>query len=318
MVIAGIDEAGYGPVLGPLCVGVSAFDVGESSECLWKLLNRAVSNKRDPSGRKIHVADSKKVYSTSAGLSELERAVLCFGLASGWRVESLPDVLKQAAPNCCEHVLKFPWYRDRNESIYPIETKIDSLKIASNVVRRELDSAGVSVVHLSAHVIDEKRLNQMFHATNNKSSTSMTFVARHLQQLMDRFSDRGLTIWCDRQGGRTHYAYWLRQMFEDWALTIESETDGRAEYTLENRGRSVRLIFCEKGEDQCMAVALASMLAKYLREALMDRFNAYWKSLQPDLKGTAGYYTDGIRFLRDIEPTYRSLGIAREQLARSR
>lgn len=317
MVIAGIDEAGYGPVLGPLCVGVAAFEV-EDESCLWKKLHRAVSSKRDASGRTIHVADSKKVFSTSTGLAQLERSVLCFALTLGWNIDTLPALLQRAAPHCFDHVLKLPWYLDRSESTFPIQTKTDSLRIASNVVRREMESANTSIVHLSAYVIDEKRLNQLFQSTHNKSSTSMTFVARHIQQLLSRFADRQLTIWCDRQGGRTHYALWLRQMFEDWSLTIELETETRAQYMLSNRGRDVRLIFCEKGEDHCMSVALASMLAKYLREALMDRFNAYWKSLQPDLKATAGYHTDGIRFLRDIEPTIRSLGMAREELARSR
>ena len=48
--IAGIDEAGYGPLLGPLCVGVSVFHVeqwgeGEAAPNLWKLLSAGVCRK---------------------------------------------------------------------------------------------------------------------------------------------------------------------------------------------------------------------------------------------------------------------------------
>ena len=50
----------------------------------------------------------------------------------------------------------------------------------------------------------------------------------------------------------------------------------------------------------------------------MGRFNAYWQRLLPELKPTAGYYNDGLRFLQDIEPKRRELGIADEQLIRSR
>jgi ribonuclease HII len=80
----------------------------------------------------------------------------------------------------------------------------------------------------------------------------------------------------------------------------------------------VRLIFREKGETHCMSVALASMLSKYLREALMRRFNAFWRQYLPDVTPTAGYYNDGQRFLQDIDVTRRELGIPDELLIRAR
>jgi hypothetical protein len=67
-----------------------------------------------------------------------------------------------------------------------------------------------------------------------------------------------------------------------------------------------------------MAVALASMLSKYLRETLMRRFNSFWARHIPEVTPTAGYYGDGSRFLRDIEPTRRQMGIADHELIRCR
>jgi hypothetical protein len=67
-----------------------------------------------------------------------------------------------------------------------------------------------------------------------------------------------------------------------------------------------------------MSVAYASMLSKYLRESLMRRFNAYWKSQLPDLEPTAGYYNDGLRFLRDIQTKRAELGIDDGMLIRCR
>jgi hypothetical protein len=60
------------------------------------------------------------------------------------------------------------------------------------------------------------------------------------------------------------------------------------------------------------------MLSKYLREAMMKRFNAFWKRHLPEVAPTAGYYGDGTRFLSDIDTKRRELGIADEQLVRCR
>jgi ribonuclease HII len=107
-------------------------------------------------------------------------------------------------------------------------------------------------------------------------------------------------------------------MFQEWDLEVISEIDGRADYRLVRGAHVVRLIFAEKAEEQAMPVALASMLSKYLREALMHRFNRYWKIHVPDLAPTAGYYNDGERFLRDIAGKRRELGIADGDLVRCR
>jgi ribonuclease HII len=107
-------------------------------------------------------------------------------------------------------------------------------------------------------------------------------------------------------------------MFGEWSRSIVSETPGRSEYRLSRGGHSVRILFMEKAEGQCMSVAVASMLGKYLREALMSRFNAYWTKHVPLAAPTAGYYTDGMRFLRDIEPKRQEMGIGDGELIRSR
>jgi hypothetical protein len=67
-----------------------------------------------------------------------------------------------------------------------------------------------------------------------------------------------------------------------------------------------------------MPVAIASMLSKYVREALMRRFNGYWQTLLPQLVPTAGYYNDGLRFLNDIAAKRAELGIVDGDLIRCR
>ena len=97
-----------------------------------------------------------------------------------------------------------------------------------------------------------------------------------------------------------------------------SESDGFSEYRLLRNQHVVRIIWCEKAEAQCLPVAAASMLSKYLREMLMRRFNAFWKVHCPTVVPTAGYYNDGLRFLRDIQTKRSELQITDELLVRAR
>jgi hypothetical protein len=324
MIVAGVDEAGYGPLLGPLVVGCAAFEIAGVDPaavdvpCLWKRLGKYVSRNRLKSGKKIHVNDSKAVYSPSLGLKELERSVLA--LSTTWRgwCDGLDALLERLAEHAVADLPEYDWYRCGDGERFPVEQEGLPIRLFANALGPHMQQAGTTCVHMAARVVFERQFNRMVNATRNKSDALFSIAAIHLDYLLRTFASRGLLIVCDRQGGRERYGRLLRQMFEEWELEIDHETAAHSEYRLTNRGQVVRLVFCEKAEAGCMSVALASMISKYLREAFMRRFNAYWKHHLPEVKPTAGYYGDGVRFLSDIEPKRRELGIRDEDLIRCR
>ncbi|VAX40068.1 hypothetical protein MNBD_PLANCTO03-1594, partial [hydrothermal vent metagenome] len=89
LIYCGIDEAGYGPMLGPLCVGFSAFRLAQwepdaGAPDLWQVLEAAVCRKGRDARSRVAVADSKKLKlsnqsKTRHPLTHLERGVLAFG-----------------------------------------------------------------------------------------------------------------------------------------------------------------------------------------------------------------------------------------------
>lgn len=329
MILAGIDEAGYGPTLGPFCAGLSVFrapdpaDPGKTPD-LWSLLKRGVcreagrGGKTDRRGR-VAVADSKELklsnaVSTTHPLIHLERGVLAFlRLLSAERAlppddSTLFETLGVApdAPLC---------YRG-GCSLLPVSMTVGEISLAAASVEAAAAGAGVELLAMRADVTWEPVYNNVVRERNNKADAPLGAMCRHLRQVWDRWAfttdDRGepsrLGIACDRLGGRMQYAEVLSLMLPSARVEIVEETETRSRYVLSEDGprpKRAGIVFLTEGESAHLPVALASMIAKYVRELSMARFNAYWGARYRDARGgelkpTAGYSTDARRWLEDV------------------
>ncbi len=328
-VYAGIDEAGYGPLLGPLVVGRAVIAIpnlpshGQAGATeppqLWQRLSKAVCRRVSDRRKRIAVNDSKKLTSKASGVRHLELGCLAFASLAGHRPATVDRWLDALGEATHRDLSALPWYAPAPEHPWqalPATITRGELAVARSMLANTAERIGVTMPDLGAAVVFEDRFNRMVAATRSKAAASFTFVARHLVRVWERFGEHAPLAVVDRQGGRTSYRELLALTFPDAALAVRDETPERSEYHLRRGGRSMTVCFLVEAEDRHMPVALASMVSKYTRELLMARFNAYFTRRVPGLRPTAGYATDGRRFWRELEPHAAALAIDGDVLLR--
>jgi ribonuclease HII len=321
LVYAGIDEAGYGPMLGPLCVATTAFvldddDAEAGAPNLWARLRSAVCRSGRDKRRRVAVDDSKKLKGarkakTAHPLRHLERGVLAFGRcldADDADDDRLFDALGVSVPDR-------PWYRSRTP--LPVAQAADELRIAASRVRRGLERAGVRCAMMRCEAIDAEGFNAGVARMGRKSDVNFGAAMRGVNAVWSRWPDAHPRVIVDRQGGRTHYREELQLMFPGSVIQVIAESEAISRYRLDRDGARMTISFARCAEDGHLPVALASMTAKYVRELLMLRLNRFFLSRLPEVKPTAGYVEDARRYLRDIEPVVRELGVDRSSLVRA-
>lgn len=323
LVIVGIDEAGYGPTLGPLCVGLAALrveDVPQDRRApdLWERLSAGVCRKPGARGKpdalgRVAIADSKVLKLSNSAktvdpLVHLERGVLSFGRAA-WGV--VPETDADLAGMLGASHGPQEWYAGEPLAL-PVALGKGEAALSASMVERALGGAGVGVAAIGCHVMDEGSFNDAAREGGKAETTARAFCL-HMRRAWERWpggeSDGAdkLAVVCDRHGGRTSYTPLIRRALGDGVeVTTIEEHDSRSSYVVratDGTGKRAGVMFTTEGEAAHLPIALASMIAKYVRELSMRRFNRYWTARAAaagcELKPTAGYAMDARRWLRD-------------------
>ncbi len=318
--VVGIDEAGYGPNLGPLVQAAVCLHLPDDDPAGWDALKTVVRRAHERTDGRLLIDDSKKVY-TRGGLAALERGALPFispspsPLGKLLQYHGLADVLDD---------LQLERWFNLAESL-PVE--IDHAEYEACVSKwsglLHLLRGGTYGVHSS--IVPAPRFNGIVDADGSKAAV----LARGLVSLMacnrhagraggPEFADHPIVFQCDKLGGRNYYAALVQQAFPDGWVVAEVESAAESRYRVEQLDRPVTVTFRPRADGDSVAVALASMLCKYLREVCMRQFNRFWAMHVPGLAPTAGYPADAKRYYEAIRPAMDKLGLTADQVWRKK
>ena len=221
----GIDEAGYGPNLGPL-VMTAVVAEGRPPD-VWADLAAKVCRAGEP-GDRLWVDDSKLVYQGRKGRDRLDAACLAAILAPGReRPETLGTLFDAVGAGTLDEVELTHWV----ESDPPLsgEAPADG----------PLGCEHWRIVEVRSVVVGPMRFNADLDATGSKALVHFRAFARLLGHVWGRVGDDvPASVLSDKHGGRHYYASALSDAFPDAWLDRGVEGADLSHYTLRARTAS--------------------------------------------------------------------------------
>lgn len=315
--LIGMDEAGYGPNLGPLVITATVWEVpGDPRTCdPWQLLGDLVARDPRPGDDRLHVADSKQVYAPQRGIGALERGALALFDDGSGAPASLFALWDRAVGPRAEEARRErsaePWFAG---SDLPLPLAVSNRAAATGSERlARAARAGVRLRAVRSEVVLTSRFNRLVRESDSKGLALSRLSLRLLREAWDPDGPEQTLVVADKHGGRNRYAALLSEVLDDRPVLAREESRERSTY---RTGRT-EITFRTGGEAH-LPVAWASLVSKYLREAALELFNRFWQSEVPGLAPTKGYPEDAKRFKSDIAAAQTRLGLPDDALWRAR
>jgi hypothetical protein len=310
----GMDEAGYGPNLGPLVITASVWTMGgDPRRCdLFELLADIVARSAGEADGRLHVGDSKQVYSPAKGIESLERSVLTLLQVAGVPSDSFQALWRGLAVEMPGDGEQEPWFADADVALPIAVEKAEIASLASRL-KSCLAACGVGGPRLACELVLTQRFNRLTCSNGNKAQLLSTLSLSLLRHCWDPDDAEPACVICDKHGGRNRYDQLLAAILNGQMIFRRTESRDLSVYRI---GRS-EVRFQTRAEAH-FPVAVSSMVSKYLREVAMIAFNRFWQQHLPEVRPTKGYPTDAWRFRGEIARKQAELGIADEVLWRER
>lgn len=314
-ILIGTDEAGYGPNLGPLAIGGTAWNVPNIDVDLYEQLESVVSGLGSPA-EKINICDSKKLYSSSGSIRKLETSVLAIVLAHCGQIPENVIQLAQLFNNEFDEmdVSKFVW--NSGDLELPLASDPQEIAALAHLFGSKCKEMNIALQDIHCRTIFPYRFNRLLNTYGNKAELLSANTLRLVNDLVDPVQSP-TRVFCDKHGGRSKYVALLNEYLTEQFVLIEQESRAISRYSWGHDKSRFEIVFQSKGESN-LPTALASMIAKYFREVCMEVWNRFWIHEVPGLKPTKGYPVDARRFKSEIADTQIRLGICDESIWRAK
>lgn len=314
--VIGVDEAGYGPNLGPLVIAATAWQADDdiAEDAFFDLLECILQDDPQRNYRGMKLGDSKQVYQAGKGLAELERSVLVLLAGLGLQPATFAHLLNDLGVELGQTPTEEPWYFEQEIDL-PVACDALELAHTRECCLSEDIWKRVGLTGLRVRFVTPAQFNRQLAGEVNKAVILSTQSLGLVDQLLSHqclSTGQPVKILMDRHGGRKTYADLLTHQFGEFTFVLE-ESPRLSRYRLDQ----TEFEFHVQGE-RFLPVALASMIAKYVRELAMLSFNRYWQSRLAGLKSTAGYPGDARRYFEQIEPLLSQQQVQRELIWRAR
>jgi len=313
--LIGVDEAGYGPNLGPLVISATVWrvDADPRRVDLYARLKQGIVP--SPDGQRICIADSKLLYKPAGGLAALERGVcaalqVASGAIPSW--QTIWRLLGSDEP----HAAGIPWYADYERPL-PVHLAPEEFRSGCELLTRVLRSAKTELCAIRSVALFPERFNSLLTQQGTKGGVLSTATVGLLADVLASLPPEPVLAICDKHGGRNFYQQHLQMRFPERLVEVHRESRKESIYGWGPRERRIEVRFRTEGESW-LPTALASMVSKYLRELAMMAFNDFWRRRVPGLRPTAGYPTDAKRFRREIASAWNALNVQEYVLWRER
>jgi ribonuclease HII len=309
MRVIGIDEAGYGPLLGPLVVGAVSLECEDyDPQRLWRAL-----------GEDSGIADSKQVLS-HRNMARGEETTLALLALAGWEPKDRRELMEQvvipapsmackaAAAVCRATGLPVEGSGDQGWGCAPDDQPLPRWGQRPSARRieelqRRLASEGVSLATARAALVCPGHFNEAVAQGANKLRINWSLFRRLLEHDRAQLAPGGLAA-CGKLSGQRRYQSLLAGLGDTEVLEEEAS---HSAYLVQGLGR---VEFVRHAEAAHPPVAMASMIAKMLREHVMDQWHGLLSRLTPGL-GTCSGYRDVVtkRYVAATESARQRLGI---------
>lgn len=304
----GADENGLGPRLGPMIVTAVLARVTDDG---WNVAGKA------PKGALAQrLGDSKKLVAHGdVSLGEAwTRALVGRGCGrdSSPQAARSPETLIHSVSADPEEELRAPCPSHIVQQCWSAET--EEFSAPNKLVRsieRDLDrlaEKGVEIVAVRSVILCTKRMNNGLNAGKNRFVLDLHAMERLILDLRAIASSDVHAV-CGKVGGFGKYSSAFGPLGGRLHAVLQ-EGRARSAYHFPGVGE---IAFVQDSDASDLCVAMASMVGKYIREALMGRIVRFYRAEDPTLPDASGYHdpvtaafmesTFPLRRKRDIHET---------------